>query len=595
MFNQSTLRTFSGGIIASFFMTLIVTQTACTRKTTEGENTLNTVVRANVKGLDPIYASDVYSNTVVSQIYETLLQYHYLKRPLELQPLLADSLPTVSNDGLIHTFKIRKGVMFHDSEAFPDGKGREITAQDFVYSWKRLMDPSNSSDGAWIFEGRIAGLDAWRNGLSKKEATYDSPIEGLQTPDNHTLVIKLTKPFYQLHYVLALGYASVVPKEAVDKYGKEFLNHPVGTGPFTFESWVRNSQIVLLKNPHWLGHTYPTDGETTDEANGFLKDAGKKIPFIDKVVIHEIIEDQPAWLKFQKGELDTLVIPKDNFDSAVVNNQLSPEMKKKGIRLEVTVEPDVTYTSFNMLDPLVGKNENLRKAMSYGEDTATAIQKFYNGRAVSAQSPIPPGVDAYDPEFKNPYKEFNVSKAKEFLAKAGFPEGKGLPELVYSTTNTSTAAQMAELFKINMEKIGVKIKIEATSWPQFTEKVRDKKAQIWGIAWLADYPDAENFLQLLYGKNVSPGPNGSNFVDPSFDQLYEKAALLPPGPERTQVYRKMRDIAVEKSPWIPGVHRLGYQMYQGWVDNFKTHSIINGTFKYFKVNLQTQKDLKAKF
>ncbi|MCB0362336.1 MAG: hypothetical protein KDD35_06425, partial [Bdellovibrionales bacterium] len=501
----------------------------------------------------------------------------------------------VSSDGLVHTFKIRKGVKFHDNEAFPGGKGREVTAQDFVYSWRRLMDPSNSSDGSWIFEGRIVGLDEWREKMKKKEADYDTPIEGIQTPDSHTLVIKLKKPYYQLHYVLALVYTSAVPREAVEKYGKEYLNHPVGTGPFKFDSWIRNSRIVLAKNPEWLGHTYPTEGEATDEANGLLKDAGKKIPFADKIVFHEIIEDQPAWLKFQQGELDMLGIPKDNFDSAVVSNQLSEDLKKKGIRLDVVVEPDVTYTAFNMLDPLVGKNENLRKAISLAEDTQTSIAKFYNGRAVSAQSPIPPGVDAYDPEFKNPYKEYNLEKAKEYLAKAGYPEGKGLPELVYSTTNSSTAAQMAEFFKINMSKIGIKVKVEATSWPQFTEKVRDKKGQIWGIAWLADYPDAENFLQLLYGKNISPGPNGSNFVDAEFDSLYEKAALLPPGTERTKLYREMRDIVVKKAPWVPGVHRLGYQLYQGWIENFKYHSVISGKFKYYKVNLETQKALKAKF
>lgn len=595
MLNSTARRIFTAVCLIVVLVTLGIIEIACTRQSSTGENVIHSAIRSNVKGLDPIYASDFYSNAVVSNIYETLLQYHYLKRPLELQALLAEGVPQTSGDSLVHTFKIRKGIRFHDSEAFPDGKGREVTAQDFIYSWKRLMDPANASDGAWIFDGRIVGLNEWRDKMAKKEATYDSPIEGLQAPDSHTLVIKLVKPYYQLHYVLALSYSAVVPKEAVDKYGKEFLNHPVGTGPFKFENWVRNSQITLVKNPDWLGHTYPTDGEASDEANGLLADAGKKLPFVDKIIFQEIVQDQPAWLNFQQGKLDMLGIPKDNFESAVVNNQLSDEMKKKGMRLEIVVEPDVTYTAFNMLDPLLGKNENLRKAISLAEDTPTSIQKFYNGRAVSAQSPIPPGVDSYDPDFKNPYKDFNIAKAKEYLAKAGFPEGKGLPVLTYSTTNSSTAAQMAEFFKINMEKIGVKVKVEATSWPQFTEKIRDKKGQIWGIAWLADYPDAENFLQLLYGKNVSPGPNGTNFVNSEFDRLYDKAALLPPGPERTQLYRDMRDLVVEKAPWVPGVHRLGYTLYQGWLKNFKYHSIIHGAYKYYKIDMEKQRELKAKF
>ena len=575
-------------------LVLGLTTTSCTKKSSEGENTINAVLRANLKGLDPVYASDTYSNSVVSQIYETLVHYHYLKRPLELAPLLAESLPEVTKDGLTHTFKIRKGVKFHDDPAFPEGKGRDITAQDFIYSWKRLMDPAAASDGAWIFEGRIVGLDKWREKLSKGEGKFEDEIEGITATNDHTLVIKLTKPYYQLHYVLAMGYASVVPKEAVDKYGKEFLNHPVGTGPFKFESWVRNSKVVLVKNPNWSGHTYPTEGEASDEANGLLADAGKKLPFVDKLVFHEIIEDQPAWLKFQKGQLDILGIPKDNFDSAVVNNNLSEDMKKKGMQLEVTVEPDVTYTAFNMLDPLIGKNENLRKAISMAIDTPTSIEKFYNGRAVTAHSPIPPGVDAYDPKFENPYKKFDVEKAKELLAKAGFPDGKNLPALTFSTTNSSTAAQMAEFFKLNMQQIGVEVKIEQSSWPQFTEKIRDKKAQIWGIAWLADYPDAENFLQLLYGKNSSPGPNGSNFKNKEFDDLYEKAALMPPGADRTKVYQRMRDIVVEQSPWVPGVHRLGYRLYHGWLKNYTSHSIVNDTFKYLRVDTKAQGDLKAK-
>ena len=581
-------------ISTALAITLALTTTSCTRKSKEGENTLNAVIRANIKGLDPIYASDTYSNSVVSHIYETLVHYHYLKRPLQLQALVAENLPEVTKDGLTHTFKIRKGILFHDDPAFPEGKGRELVANDFIYAWKRLMNPTNASDGAWIFEGRVAGLDKWRKDLSSGKGTFDSPIEGFSAPDDHTLIIKLTKPYYQLHYVLAMGYASAVPKEAVEKYGKEFLNHPVGTGPFKFESWIRNSKVVLTKNPTWAGHTYPTEGEEGDEAKGLLADAGKKLPFVDKLVFHEIVEDQPAWLKFQKGQLDIMAIPKDNFDSAVVNNEISGDMEKKGMKLEVTVEPDVTYTAFNMLDPLVGKNDNLRKAISLALDTPTSIEKFYNGRAVTAHSPIPPGVDAYDPKFENPYKSHNLDKAKEFLSKAGYPEGKNLPPLTFTTTNSSTAAQMAEFFKLNLEKIGVKVKIETSSWPQFTEKIRDKKAQIWGIAWLADYPDAENFLQLLYGKNVSPGPNGSNFVNKEFDKLYEKAALMPPGEERTKIYQRMRDIVVEKSPWVPGVHRLGYRMYHGWLKNFKTHAIVNDTFKYLRVDLKAQKESKAK-
>lgn len=566
----------------------------CTRKGRESENTLNVVVSANIKGLDPIIANDVYSNLVVSQIFEGLMHYHYLKRPLSLEPLLASEPPKVSEDGLTHTFKIRPGIKFQDDAAFPEGKGREVTAEDFIYSWRRLADPANQSDGFWVFDGKIKGLNEWRDKVAKKEADYSTPIEGFQAPDKYTLVIKLIKPYYQLQYVLAMGYTSVVPREVVEKYGKEFLNHPVGTGPFKFESWTRNSQVVLVKNPNWSTQTYPTEGAADDQANGFLADAGQKIPFVDKVVIQEMVEDQPRWLNFMKGNLDFVGIPKDNFDTAVQNDKASEELQKKGVKLSITREPDVTYTAFNMLDPIVGKNENLRKAIALAYDTDTLIQKFYNGRAIVAHSPIPPEVESYDPNFKNPYKEYNIAKAKEFLGKAGFPEGKGLPEIEYSTTNSSTARQMAEFFKQNMEKIGLKVNIVTTSWPQFTTKIKDRKAQVWGIAWLADYPDAENFLQLLYGQNVSPGPNGSNYKNKEFDELYEKASKLPPGPDRAKVYQQMRDIVVRDMPWVPSAHRLGYTAYHSWLKNYKYHSIVNDYFKYLKVDTKMRGESKAK-
>ncbi len=567
---------------------------SCTQKIDDKDTTLNFPLSANVKGLDPVGLTDVYSNYVVSQIFEPLFDYHYLKRPLQLKPLLAAEMPTVSKDGLTHTIKIKPGVKFQDSEAFPDGKGRELVAEDFIYSWKRIADPANQSENFWIFDNRIVGFNEWREKIKKGEVTYDTPIEGLKATDKYTIVIKLKKPYYQLNYVLAMASAAAVPKEAVEKFGKEFLNHPVGTGPYKFDSWTRNSKIVLSKNPTWHGETYPTEGEPGDKEKGLLEDAGKPLPFVEKVVFHEIIEDQPRWLNLMKGNLDYMGIPKDNFDAAIKGGQLTEDMKGKGFGLYITQEPDVTYTSFNMDDPVVGKNANLRKAIALATDTPTLIEKFYNGRAIVAQGPIPPDVDGYDANFKNEFKEYNISKAKEFLAKAGFPEGKGAPVLEYSTTNSTTARQMAEYFQQNMKAIGLDVKIISNSWPQFTDKIRERKAQVWGIAWAADYPDAENFLQLLYGPNASPGPNGSNYNNKQFNELYDKAAHLPPGPERTKVYQQMRDVFVKDLPWIPDAHRLGYYMYHGWLSNLKHHQIIYDQFKYLRIDPKKRAELKAK-
>ena len=584
-------------ILFSALVAVFLSPMGCTRKTDDKDNSLNVVLRANVKGLDPLRANDQYSSTVVLQIFEGLLQYHYLKRPYTLQPALAESMPTASADGLTHTFKIKKGVKFQDNAAFPGGKGREVVAQDFIYSYKRLADPKNSSEGFWIFDGKIKGLNEWADAMKSGKASYDTPVEGLSAPDSHTLVIKLTQPYYQLYYVLAMGFAGVVPKEAVDKYGEEFLNNPVGTGPYMLEKpgdWVRNSKITLKKNPNWRGETYPTEGEASDEAKGLLADKGKPLPFADALVFTELPEDSPRWQNFMKGNFEFVEIPNDNFDSAVNGQAIKPELGSKGMRLDIAPNIDVTYTAFNMKDPILGKNKDLRHAMSLAQNVPVLIEKLYNGRALPAQGPIPPGIDAYDPEFKNPWMQYNVEKAKEALKKAGYPDGKGLPALTLETLSDTKAKQIAQYFADDMKKIGITVNLAVNTWPQFQEKIKNGQAQMFGIAWGADYPDAQNFLMLYYSKNWSPGPNDSWYSNAEFDKLYEQSLKLPPGKDRDALYVKMRDIVVEDAPWIFATHRLGYRLVHGWVSNFKYNEIQQDIYKYLRVDPKKRAELKDK-
>lgn len=582
-----------GLLLASVFTVLLAV--GCTKKQDSSDTSLYVSLTANVKGMDPVQADDRYSNIVINQIYEGLLGYHYLKRPLELVPVLAEAMPEVSKDGLTHTFKIRKGVKFQDDESFTGGQGREVTAEDFIYSWKRLADPANRSTGFWVFDGKIVGLNEWADAKEKGEADYTTPVAGLSAPDSHTLVIQLKEPYYQLHYVLAMGFTTVVPKEAVEFYGEEFLNHPVGTGPYKLEKWIRNSSITLVKNPTYRDVTYPAEGEAGDEEAGLLADAGKKLPLNDKVVLTEVLEDQPRWLNFQRGNLDFLGIPKDNFDSAVQQNQLTEEMKSKGIDLVITKEQDVTYTAFNMNDPVLGKNKKLRQAMSMAYDTDTVITQFYNGRAIVAHSPIPPDIDGYEESFKNPYKTFDVEKARALLKEAGFENGEGLPTFDFDTLSTTTSRQMAESFQQQMSQLGIKLNIRTNTWPQFQERIKKGQVQIYGIAWGADYPDAQNFLQLFYGKNLSPGPNGSNYQNPAFDKIYETSLKTPPGAARTKLYHQMRDMVVEDTPWIFATHRLGYYLHHGWLKNYKPQSIIGDQFKYLRVDGEERATRKASF
>lgn len=573
--------------------------TGCTKKRfDEKDTTLNLSIPANVKGLDPINANDQYSATVIAQMYEGLLQYNYLKRPFVLEPKLAAAMPEISKDGLTYTFKLKPGVKFHDNAAFKDGKGREVTAQDFIYSWKRLADPRNTSEGFWILDGKIKGLNEWAAAVKAEKANYDTPVEGLSAPDAHTLVVKLTGVYHQLGYVLTMPFAAVVPREAVDKYGKEILNNPVGTGPFMLEKasdWVRNSKITLKKNPNYRQDLYPTTGEASDESKGLLADAGKPMPFADQLVFSEIVESQPRWQNGLKGNFDWFDIPKDNYESAVKNKtEIAPELGAKAMKLDITPGLDVTYIGFNLLDPVLGKNKSLRQAMSMAHDTDTYISKFLNGRGIAAQGPVPPGIEGNEASYKNPYAQFDLAKAKALLAKAGFPDGKGLPELTYEGLSDTNARQNAEFFAQQMAQIGIKVKINSNTWPQFQEKIKSQKAQIFGIAWGADYPDAQNFFQLFYSKNKSPGPNDTSFNNAEFDKVYEASLRLPPGAERTKLYLKLRDIVAEESPWIFNAHRLGYKIVHGWVKNFKWTEVGYDYPKYIRVDSKARAELGAK-
>jgi ABC-type transport system substrate-binding protein len=563
---------------------------SCTSaKNQDPPGTLNLSVAAKIKGLDPGQASDLYSSTMVSLVYEGLLDYHYLKRPYTLQPALAESMPSWSTDRKTLTFKIKSGVVFQDDPSFKEtaGKGRELTAEDFVYTFKRLADPKAEGTGFWIFDGKIVGLNAWREEAQKTgKADYARPVEGLRALDRYTLQLKLIEPSYQMLYYLAMPFATVVPREAVEQYGADFVRNPVGTGPYRLDRnhLNLNSKLVFTRNPTYRKVEYPSEGTEEDQSSGLLEDAGKLLPIADRINVQVLVEPQTLWLNFLDGKIDVSTIPKDNFQQAVSpTKDLSPDLKAKGIRLLKQANLDVTRDSFNLKDPILGKNKTLRQALSLALNVEPVIELFYNGRALPAQGPVPPGLAGNDPGFKNPYREFNIAKAKDLLAKAGYPEGKGLPPIEYLAPASSTSRQVSDYIAQSFAQIGVQLKPNLMTWPEFEKSVKNKKGQMYGFAWGADYPDAENFLQLFYSKNVSPGPNDSNYTNPEFDRLFEAALKLPDSPPRTELYKKMVRLLAEDAPWIFGVHRVDFVLAHPWVRNVKLHEFDNGRWKYYRV------------
>lgn len=565
----------------------------CAKKQDASERVLNIVSPAEIKGFDPIMSDDLYSGREIGKIYEGLLAYHWLKVPYELVPNLAEAMPEISKDGITYTFKIKKGVVFQDDAAFPNGKGRELEASDFVYSIKRLADSKNQANGWWILDGKLKGLNEWRDKNANLPATnYDEEVEGLKALDKYTLQFQLAKPFPQFLYALAMGFTAVVPKEVVAKYGKEFINHPVGTGPYVLPKFDQGKRITYTKNPTFREKLYPSDA--SPEYKHLLADAGKKLPLVDKIVVHVMVESQPGWLKFNKGELDFYSIPKDNFASAIKDNKLSADLEAKGIILSITPLLDLTYTGFNF-DNKLFQNVKLRRAMALAFDENKSNELFYNNTSFSAQGAIPPGIAGNNKDYKNPYKGPNLDAAKKMLAEAGYPEGKGLPEITYDIPDSTTSRQSGEFFQKQMEQIGIKIKISASPWPEFQAKLKKRSGQMFGLAWGADYPDGENFLQLFYGPNSSPGSNSTNYNNPAFNKEFETAVMMQDSPARTALYEKLNKFLAEEVTVIFNMHRQSYTLQQGWLRNYHSSDLNHDSYQYLNIDTAKKEELLKKF
>lgn len=555
-----------------------------------------------IRGFDPVKAGDVASGRAIGKVYEGLLQYHYLKRPYELVPLLAESMPEVSEDGLTYTFRIRPGIYFMDDPCFTEtgGEGRELVAEDFVYSIKRVADLNNASTGYWAFNDRIAGLDAFRETTSEGPTDYDRPVEGLQATDRYTLQLTLTRPYPQFLYILAMHYAFAVPREAVEYYGADFLNHPVGTGAFALKDWQRNYRVEFMRNPAWEKHgridRYPDIGAPGDREAGLLEPAGEPLPFLDGIVEYVVGDSQTQWLMFLSGQFDRFGgISRDNWDAVITpDRSLDPELAAKGIRLWAEPTIDIFYIGFNMDDPLLRDHPGLRQALSAAFDRESWVQ-FFNDRIMKATAPVPPGLAGHISE-PHPYG-YDLELAKQRLAEAGFPDGID-PEtgrrleltIDIGSADSAEAIQSTELVVDFMRRIGIDLKPQYNHWPAFLEKISRRQIQLYRLGWIADYPDAENFLQLFYGPNRSPGPNHSAYSNPEFDALYEKARVMQDSPERTALYEEMSEMVRRDCPWILTHYRLSYSLTYEWLEHFKYHDFPYLNTKYLKINetLRTQ-------
>jgi oligopeptide transport system substrate-binding protein len=555
---------------------------SCQKRDSKSSNTLQYLLSDEVSTLDPAKSYDVISATVIYQCLEPLYQYHYHKRPYTIIPLVADGMPRIENSGKRYIIKIKKNIQYHPHEVFKD-KPRLLIAKDFITQIKRLAYLKTNSNGWWLFDGRIRGLDKFRKSVKTLDDFEKTDVAGLKAPDDHTLIIELNDPYPQMLSALAMTFTVPTPIELVKKYNNRLVNVLIGTGPFMLEKWSRLSSVKLIKNPNYDHDTYPFEGDRYANANGYLKDAGRKLPFLDAIEFKIMKENQTQWLNFLSNKIDILTIPKDNYDIAIAGGRLRSDIKKKNIKLQIS--PTLTYwwLSFNMEDPILGKNLMLRRAIAHAFDVNKFIRLFTNNIGQKANSIYPPGIPGYNPSKQLPYK-YNLKLAHIFLEKAGYTNGKGLPTLNFDVRGISAVdRQQGEYVKAQMAKIGINIKVVTNTFPDFLKKSEQGKLQFWQDGWSMDYPDAENTLQLLSKKSHSPGPNVTNYYSKEFEKLYQKFKFLRDGKEKVELMEKMENIVLIDVPWVMQYYTRNYVLFYDYVRNYRHSDIINNHIKYIRL------------
>jgi len=544
---------------------------------------------------DPTQIQDIYSRIVTAHIFEGLYTYDHLARPVKFKPLTAAAMPEASDDFRTWTAKVRPGIFFADDPAFK-GKPRELVAEDYVYAIKRFADPAVNSPLWASFETfEIVGLAEQRQRAldAKKPFDYDATVEGLRSLDRHTLQFRLasSRPRF-IEFMASSDLLGAVAREVVEAYPGAVGAHPVGTGPFRLQQWRRASLIVLERNPGYRERFYDAE-PAADDAEGQAIAArfkGRRLPMVDRVEIAIIEENQPRWLSFLNGQQDLLEeVPSDFINQAIPNNQLAPNLARKGVRAYRSLRPDMLMTLFNMEHPLVGgytpEKIALRRAISLGFDEEREIRLLRRGQAIPGQAPSAPHTTSYDPAFKSEMSEYNPARAMALLDTYGYidqngdgwreqPDGSPLV-LQISTQPDQASRQLAELWQRCLGALKLRVEFKVAQWPEQLKAARSGGLMMWGVGSTAAAPDGQDALQRYDGAQ-SGGQNIARFKLAEFDAIYRKLSVLPDGPERAALFREAKRIAVAYMPYRIHAHRyitdlaqaqlIGYRKPVFWLE-----------------------------
>lgn len=552
------------------------------------KKTLRYAFRVAETGFDPAKINDLYSRTVTAHVFEALITYDHLARPVRLKPLTAEALPEPNADFTVWTVKVKPGIHFQDDPAF-GGKPRELTAADYVYSIQRFADPKNASP-AWgtVEAWHLTGLKAIRDEASAKKSDfpYDRVVPGLRALDRYTLRFQLDKPNPRFPQEIALSdLFGAVAREVIEAAGDQTMARPVGTGPFQLVQWRRGSFIALERNPSYRERTYEAQ-PTADDAEGqalLARFQGRRIPMIDRVEISILAEDQPRWLSFLRGEQDFLErVPEPFFSVAAPNNRLAPNLAKQGMRLHRTLGSDVFLMFFNMDDPVVGgtspEKVALRRAIGLAMDVQREIRVARGGQAIPAQGTYPPGTVGYAPTFKSAMSDFDPARAMALLDVYGYvdrdgdgcrdtPDGRRL-ELAMSTTPEGIQRQIDELFNKDMKRIGLCIPFKTAKWPEQLKAARGGKLQMWMVAYSSAQPDVSSAASRFASVHAG-GNNIARFRLPEADALYEQISTLPDGPEREAAVVRLRDLGNAYMPYKFKGHRFHLDIERAQLSGYR--------------------------
>ncbi|TCB38271.1 heme-binding protein [Acinetobacter sp. ANC 4910] len=585
----------AGGLLISSSMSLLAQSPADPHKV------LRYVFPVAETGFDPAGVHDLYSAHVNGSIFETLFTYDYLASPAKLVPRTAVALPEVSADGLTYTIHIQKGIYFAADPVFK-GKKRELTSADYVYTFKRLLDPNLRSPNSWLLDGRILGMDAMlKQATQTGKFNYDQAVAGLQTPDRYTLVIRLTSPDQNFPMLLAHQPAGAVAREVIEKYRDKagfVMGHPVGTGPYLLTRWTPGSRIILKANPDFRSFVWNFKASTAEDQKIVKAMQGKKMPQIGMIDIQVMEEGQSRWLSFIKDEIDLFALDGELTVQALQNGKLKPELAKKGVHLSRITDPSIDYHYWNMQNPVVGGMSKdkiaLRRAMAMAFSADNYITILQKGDAQRLQAPIPNGVVGYDPNYKSSIP-YSVKAANLLLDRYHYkvgadgwrtlPNGKPLQIDMTISGNSARSQQQAEFWKKTLDSIKIKMSTQSLPFAEALKLEKQCKTMFKSSAWIADYPDADNFMQLFYGKNINVTNNACVKI-PEYDRLYEQTQKMPPGPERDALYRKMsRLLEVYMPVQIIGA-RYRNVLAQPRVIGFKKHPILPAEWMYIDIDMK---------